>query len=128
MLLKAYFKLLYRAWQYRLRWDQNEINYLLDTIKKGSVVLDVGAHKGGYTYWMKKAVGSQGKVIAFEPQHKGAILLQQVFAQSNIIIENLAVSDHEGISKLYIQPQVFDVSFEASIHNKYETSIVQEIQ
>ena len=74
MQLKEYFKLMYRAWKYRLRSDKNEIRFLLETIKKGSVTFDVGAHKGGYTYWMKKAVGKNGKVIAFEPQQKRSSL------------------------------------------------------
>src|SRR3982750_1440752 len=105
-------KLLYRAAKYRYIDDGDEIRYLLSAIKKGATVFDIGAHKGGYTYWMKEAVGSMGKVIAFEPQEEGYCLLKKLFT-GNVIVEHLAVSDREGEQQLYIQPQHFDVSFEA---------------
>jgi FkbM family methyltransferase len=128
MLLKEKIKLLYRTWKYRWRTDKAEIRYLLDKIKNGSVVMDVGAHKGGYTYWMVKAAGRKGKVIAFEPQQKGYDLLRQLFSNHNTVIEHLALSDHEGTTTLYIQPQSFDVSFEASLYNKYENFTAEKIE
>ena len=35
---------------------------------KGATVLDIGANKGIYCFWMMRAVGPSGNVIAFEPQ------------------------------------------------------------
>jgi FkbM family methyltransferase len=128
MLLKEKLKLLHRTWRYRWQTDKAEIHYLLHTIKNGSVVMDVGAHKGGYTYWMIKAAGNKGKVIAFEPQQKGYDLLRQLFSNQNTVVEHLALSDHDGITTLYIQPQSFDVSFEASLHNKYENFTAEKIE
>jgi FkbM family methyltransferase len=128
MPIKEYCKLLFRAWKYRLKTDRAEINFLLAAIKKNSVVIDCGAHKGGYTYWMRNAVGKQGKVIAFEPQKKGYILLNKLFTDANVVIENIALSDRSGVSTIYIQPQSFDVSFEASLLNKYDDYITEEIQ
>lgn len=58
----------YRAFRYRYRLDRNEISFILSSISKGDVAVDVGAHKGGYTYWFQKRVGSSGKCYAFEPQ------------------------------------------------------------
>jgi FkbM family methyltransferase len=110
-------KLIRRAWKYRLQDDVAEINYILSKIKKDDVVFDIGAHKGGYTYWMQKAVGKQGKVMAFEPQQKGARLLKQLFKK--VIVEHIALSDTENVQTLYIQPQSYGVSFEASLENKY---------
>ena len=37
-------------------------------LRHGDVAVDVGAYKGGYTYWMREAVGDAGTVFAFEPQ------------------------------------------------------------
>lgn len=113
-------KLLYRAYKYRYQADKSEIAYLLTKVKKGDVAIDVGAHKGGYTYWMQKAVGDNGKVIAFEPQKVGAELLQQLFP--NAVIENKGLSDKTGTQRFFIQPQQFNVSFEASLENKYENA------
>lgn len=66
--LRARLRLIYRAWRYRLRIDPGEIRYLLATLRPGRMALDIGAHKGAYSYWMSKAVGPWGEVIAFEPQ------------------------------------------------------------
>ena len=60
--------MLHRAWRYRLRSERNEIAFLLSQDLRGATVLDIGAHRGSYTYWMHRKVGPQGSVIAFEPQ------------------------------------------------------------
>jgi FkbM family methyltransferase len=60
--------LLFRAWRYRYKLDRAEIRYLLQQLKPGDVAVDIGAHKGGYSYWMLQAVGQSGRVFAFEPQ------------------------------------------------------------
>jgi len=41
---------------------------MLNNLKEGEVVIDVGAHKGGYLYWMSKKVGSKGKVMPLNPR------------------------------------------------------------
>ena len=66
--LQARLRLSFRAWRYRLRNDPGAIPYLLATLGPGRMALDIGAHKGAYSYWMIKAVGPWGEVIAFEPQ------------------------------------------------------------
>jgi hypothetical protein len=58
------FKLYHRAFQYWFRDDPAEIRYLQSRLKKGDVAIDIGAHKGGYTFWMRRLVGSSGRVIA----------------------------------------------------------------
>ena len=78
---------------------------MLNNLKKGEVVIDVGAHKGGYLYWMSKKVGSKGKVIAFEPQ---AILCDYLknlckrLGLNNVTIENKGVSSVEQTTILYV--------------------------
>lgn len=123
-----FLKLLYRAWKYRLADNPEEISYLLNRVQKGETVLDIGAHKGGYTYWMCKAVGPKGRVIAFEPQQKGARLLQHLFPDENVIVEHKALSNHLGKKTLYIQPQAFEVSFEASLEQKYPNAVTELIE
>lgn len=123
-----YLKLLFRAWKYRLADNPEEIRYLLHTIKRGATVMDVGAHKGGYTFWMKRAVGPIGKVIAFEPQRKGADLLAELFRNTNVHVEHRALSNSIEQQQLYIQPQAYEVSFEASLENKYEHSLTEWIE
>lgn len=125
--MEEHIKLLYRAWKYRLVDNPEEISYLLRTISRGATVLDVGAHKGGYTYWMRKAVGPSGKVIAFEPQQKGARLLEQLFKEPNVQVVHKALSNKAGQQELFIQLQRFDVSFEASLENKYGNTVTEVV-
>ena len=72
--------LMFRAWRYRYRLDRAEISYLLQHLKSGDTAVDIGAHKGGYSYWMLRAVGKAGRVYAFEPQPALARYLYKIKA------------------------------------------------
>jgi len=60
--------MLHRAWRYRLRSEKEEISFLLSRDLCGATVIDIGANRGIYSYWMHKKVGPRGRVFAFEPQ------------------------------------------------------------
>jgi len=60
--------MLHRAWRYRLRSEPEEISFLLSRDLLGATVVDIGANRGIYSYWMHKKVGPLGRVFAFEPQ------------------------------------------------------------
>jgi len=75
------------------------------TVKKGYIVVDVGAFIGGYTYLFSELVGSKGKVYAFEPIPYLFNILRfhcSLFNLKNVITENKAVADHEGYLKLIL--------------------------
>lgn len=96
----------WRAWRYRLRLDRREINYLLRHLSTGQCAVDVGAHKGAYTYWLQRAVGPHGRVFAFEPQPELADRLRATLAASGVThvrVENLGLSDRCG-SAVLVQP------------------------
>ena len=57
-----------RALKYRFKVEKHEIHFMLQNLKEGKSTIDIGAHKGAYTYWMSKYVGEMGQVFAFEPQ------------------------------------------------------------
>lgn len=98
-------KLWNRANKYKNKYDIGGISFLYTSIKKGQTVLDIGAHKAGYIYWMRKLVGESGKVVAFEPQSylfKYISALIQNFKWNNVIVEHLAISDIDEKSVLHI--------------------------
>jgi len=71
----------------------------------GSTVVDIGANKGGYTYWLSKAVDRKGKVFAFEPQPHLADYLKKSFAEGfngNITVESIGLSSKCGTARLII--------------------------
>jgi FkbM family methyltransferase len=103
-------RLLTRAWKYRRRNEPAEIAYLLRHLKPGDVAIDVGAHKGAYLYWMRKRVGPEGRVIAFEPQPRLAHLLRNVVSRkvwTNVTIEDAGVSSHSGAGRLHVPQSAY---------------------
>lgn len=68
-------------------------------VREGSVVFDVGAHVGYYTLLSSVLVGSEGRVVAFEPLPANLAYLREhlrLNGVSNVTVVEAAVSDHEG--------------------------------
>lgn len=98
-------KLRYRANKYKNKDDQGGISYVIAAIEKGQTVLDIGAHKAGYLYFMISQVGEKGKVFAFEPQSilfQYIIKMKKLLSWDNVTVEHLALSDAAGTVTLYI--------------------------
>jgi FkbM family methyltransferase len=90
---------LHRVWRYRLRSEKESVKFLLDQDLRGSTLLDIGANKGIYSYWMSKKAGPGGKVISFEPQPELEDYLKDVkktFRLENVEIQNKGMSDQPG--------------------------------
>ena len=81
---------LHRAWRYRLRTERAELAYVRSLDLTGKTVVDIGAHRGLYAYWLSKAVGPAGRVVTFEPQPEMIRQLEQ-FRQSFFWIRNVTV-------------------------------------
>ncbi len=102
----AYLRLIHRVWRYRLHTEHAEVRFMLDTIRPGQCVVDIGAHKAAFTYWMAKRVGPTGQVVAFEPQPDLAEYLRDVarrIGPDTVRVLELALSDEEGDSRLYFR-------------------------
>jgi len=129
-------KYLYRALRYRYRIDPVEITYILRSLKPGDIAVDIGCHKGGYLYWMRKKVENSGHCYAFEPQPKLYNYLRhilQLFAYQNITLEHKGVSSEAGTFRLYIPKTASGASPGASLNaldeqnNGVETVEIQTI-
>jgi FkbM family methyltransferase len=109
-----------RAWRYRLLNDPEEIRYLLAHVKRGDIVVDIGAHKGAYAYWMRRCVDKGGCVYAFEPQPELASHLKTMFSYyqrgAKVVVENLALSCRPGRFELFVPGE--GVSPSATFHPK----------
>ncbi|MDE3084545.1 MAG: FkbM family methyltransferase, partial [Verrucomicrobiota bacterium] len=96
-------RLIYRAHRYRWKLDPAEIAFVRAYVRPGTTAIDIGAHKGGYTYWMARAIGRAGRVIAFEPQPELAARLRYSFRkQDRVVVENMGVSDQCGKMSLIV--------------------------
>jgi FkbM family methyltransferase len=90
---------LIRCLRYRLRTEKLQIKTMMGLKLRGATVLDIGANKGLYCFWMMRAVGPSGHVIAFEPQPemRNGIERQKLrFDWSNLRVMNVALSDLDG--------------------------------
>ena len=70
-------------------------------VKPGDVVYDIGAHFGYYALLASKLVGTEGRVLAFEPSPPNLARLYrhiELNRCSNVQVLELAVSDHEGVA------------------------------
>ncbi len=98
-------KWFYWAWRYRLKLERQEIRTLLTLLGPGNFALDISAHKGAYTYWMRESVGNRGKVVAFEPQPRLAARLSRLVDNAgydNVVVENIGLSSSIGTLMLNI--------------------------
>ncbi len=88
-----------RAWKYRLRLEPLEIGWMMRSLAPGDAVVDIGAYKGAYTYWMRRAVGARGAVLAFEPQPDAVAELRSfvaAFRWANVTVVESALSSAPG--------------------------------
>lgn len=89
--------------RYRLHTEKLELKTLMQLKLAGATALDIGANKGIYCFWMLRAVGRTGRVVAFEPQPEMAEAIRQKqarFGWANLDVINIALSDAEGTLNL----------------------------
>lgn len=89
-------------------FEEFETELVQREIKRGDVVLDLGANIGYYTLMFARLVGSEGKVYAFEPDPTNfALLRKNVRANgyTNVELAQKAVSNTNGKLKLYLSEE-----------------------
>jgi len=103
--------------RYRRRKEAAEIGFMQLLPLAGRTVIDIGANKGVYCYWLSQAVGSSGRVIAFEPQpelEKHLASVVDCFSLFNVELVPCALSAQAGEALLYRRVAgAGDASFEA---------------
>ncbi|MEM7146022.1 MAG: FkbM family methyltransferase [Verrucomicrobiota bacterium] len=108
----------WRARKFRSKWDAAELEWLVGHVRRGGVCFDIGAHKGGWTYWMRKAVGRSGRVYAFEPQPSLNGYLAGLWTGGywkNVTLEDVALSNGEGEGEIFVPGDAGATSAGASL-------------
>ncbi len=108
-----YIKLVYRANRYKNKTDKGGIAFVGDKVRNGHTVLDIGAHKAGYLFFIRKQAGETGRIYAFEPQTSLFTYLQKIkrlFGWHNVVLEQLALSDEAGKATLFVPASSRDKS------------------
>ena len=105
MLTPQRLRYLWRAFHYRRRANRREIEFLAGKVRAGDAAVDIGAHKGGFLYWLRHYVTATGHVYAFEPQPPLAQYLRKVVAMqgwSNVAVEACGLSSSTGSMELFV--------------------------
>jgi len=124
--LYKYFPFLYKQLYFKFKANQDacEIELMKRFIKKGDIVLDIGANIGFYATVFSKIVGRSGKVYCFEPDPVNLNFLNSnTKTLTNVEIVQKAVSDKKGTLTFYTshrlnvdhrtyKPEKFNNSFE----------------
>lgn len=77
-------------------WEPHLTNFMKAYLKKGDVVIDIGACFGWHTLEMARIIGDKGIVYAFEPQIDNIKLLETNIEQNNfnnIIVHKVALGN-----------------------------------
>ena len=86
-------------------FEPTAIKVFAKIIKKGDIILDIGANIGFHTLTFAKLVGAKGKVYAFEPDPDNFALLEKNIAANkyrNIIPIQAAVSSKDEEINLFL--------------------------
>jgi len=100
--------------------DEPEFLILHELVSPDDWVIDIGANIGHYTKRLSDLVGSNGRVIAFEPVPTTFSLLAsnvQLFSNSNVSLINAAVSDKLDVVGMSLP------KFSTGLTNYYEANI-----
>lgn len=86
-------------------WERFQTKLFKDSVHKGMVVVDIGAHIGYYALLAAKRVGKNGMVFAFEPDETNYAFLIRNIEQngySNVTPVKKAVTSGTGKVKLFL--------------------------
>jgi FkbM family methyltransferase len=121
---------LVRCLRYRFRTEKLEIKTMMRLQLRGATVLDIGANKGIYCFWMMRAVGRSGRVIAFEPQPEMRDNIERRKSRynwRNLRVKNVALSKTDGSMNLFRQ-RIGDGSATLEIARRRSTDKKLDVQ
>jgi FkbM family methyltransferase len=87
------------------RNDAQQIQFYLERVKPGNIVLDIGAHYGEYAVLFGSLVGANGRVVCFEPDVAALSVLRSNIAlnhlEDRVAIETRAIFDSNESKELF---------------------------
>jgi FkbM family methyltransferase len=91
-------------------YEPDMCELLRDLLSEDSVFVDLGANEGYFSVAGALRVGPGGKVVAVEPQARLMSVIRENCALNGVeqivTVENVAVSDKDGNSQLFLTPSL----------------------
>lgn len=118
-----------RVWE-NGTWEMMTTKIMQKYLKKGMVVVDIGANIGYYSLLAAKRVGPSGKVYAFEPAPENYAALKkniEMNGYTNIIPVQKAVADKNGVVPFLLdvkEPLAHRIQDNGDKKNNIEVSVV----
>jgi FkbM family methyltransferase len=117
---RAFPELLTKHMLFHGLYQHDVLLWIMGYCRKGDIVFDVGAFHGLMSIVASKAVGREGKVVAFEPNPKAREhLLEHLDLNQcrNVRVESIGLMDCEGATDFY--PQSGDVTWNSSFVREF---------
>jgi len=119
-------------WVYLTGWfEEQSMKAALRLVKRGDVVIDVGAHIGTFSLRAARCVGAGGRVVAFEPNPAAATRLRSAKIRNGfdqLCLRQCAVGGQEGQAELRV-PEQGDMGsaslFEIAREDIEETAVIK---
>lgn len=86
-------------------WDRRERALVARVARPGTVMVDVGANFGAYTWWLLHLLGKDCRVLALEPEprlHRRLRFNLSTNGFDNVAVAAVAAGDREGRATLHI--------------------------
>ena len=100
--------LLAAMWHSGGRLEPGTVKVLTAVLREGDQFIDVGAHIGLTVLPAALKVGPRGRVVAFEPGSRAALLLEQNlalnFVSERVAVHRCAAGDAAGKARLHLSP------------------------
>ena len=89
-------------------YNSLDTKIVMNEIKPGNIVIDIGAHIGYYTLIFAELVGDSGKVFSFEPESKNFELLTKNVDVNNF--QNVTLEKKGAVSYTHLTlPTIYSV-------------------
>lgn len=90
--------------QRTIRYEPEFVDYVLNLIRPGDVVFEIGSNIGQYSLLIADKIGSEGKLVCLEPDSDNFAFLSFNMLKNqlhNVQVLQMAVSDKEGEMQFY---------------------------
>jgi FkbM family methyltransferase len=98
------FRMYHRLLRYRWSAERAELQFVLGRRYCGGSLLDIGAHRGVYSYWMHRCFRDATRIVAFEPQPELVQHLtqfKQAFRLERMLIAPVGLSSQSGTLRMH---------------------------
>lgn len=109
-------------------YEPEVTTFIVNHLRIGDIFLDIGSNNGYYSIIASQLVGPDGKVISIEPNKSTYIRLMEnikVNGIKNVNSFNIALSDHDGRAKLFLNND--SENGLASLINDHEKEPIDEV-